>query len=114
MKIINQLPYSKNYKPNVVYGSITIKYYPIKMRSLAKDNPKKVTPHVKSYTSKLTTLTLDHNKKLPTQKLYDLTLNRIVKELKLPKKQKVFAWIDSIDVHRTICSVSYQFDQLIH
>lgn len=114
MNIINQLSYSNSYKPNVVYGTITIKYYPENMRPTAKDNPTKVLPYVKSYTSKPTTLTLDNNNKFPTTKLYNHALNRIIRELNLPKKKKVFAWIDSINNIRTICSVSYKFDQHIH
>ena len=114
MHLINTTTYPTNYKPHVVYGTITISYYPESMREKAKTKPHLVKPHVKTYLSLPTSFTLDCNNKFPTKKLYDAALNRIVKELLNKKQNKIFAWIKEVDVLHSAGTVNYQFNQLVH
>lgn len=114
MKIINKETYSKDYRPKVIYGKVLLKYYPERLRDTARDKPDLVIPYVRSYTSKPTTLTIDDNGKIPTNKLYNSCVFRILKELYPNKKHKMFAWIDSFKVIHECGKVNYNFDQDIH
>jgi len=113
MNIINNTTYPDDYRPMVAYGNITIKYYPEKLRTQAKENPKKVLPEVKTYTTPPTSFTIDHKQKFPTNKLYNAALNRATKGLHT-KKHKYFYWIDSIKIISTHGNVNYPFNQNIH
>jgi hypothetical protein len=110
---VNQKTYEEGYRPRIVYAQIRVSYYPENLRVLARSNPKRVRASVKEFISDLTSVVIDEENLIPTEKMHQALIKRIWPYSEQLLKDS-FAWVSEIVISKELSRVNYKFNQNIH